>query len=605
MRVRQGVVLIMVAAVVLAPALATRAAPPGIPPIMPLAEVKPGMRGIGRTVIQGQKIEEFSIEVIGILRGGGGIIPVRHLILFRTSGPVIDRSGGTAAGMSGSPLYINGRLIGALSAGYLFQPDKRDLALATPIEEMLPVLDLPTGGSARAEAPWPRVFAADPPVRVGAQTISRVVIAQTLAEAQRIDAAGLPGTTAFIPATFPAMVSGLSPRALRLLQQVLGPAQPLRQYDDAPTSFVAAPITGGSSVGILQVRGDITFGGICTVTLRVGDKLLICGHPWELLGEVEYALTTSDVITVVRTLERPFKEANLGDLIGKIDQDRGPAIRGILGQMPRMFAVRVEVFDRDTGKRVVKGMQVVRRRDLAKVFTTAMTLTAIDRARDQVLGGGTATVRMTVRARGLPRPLTRENVFYNSRDVALAALLDLPDALNFLFYNDLAAVDPTDVRVEVGLSSRRQTAALVEAQVEQREVSPGDRLRVRLRLRPYQEAEVVSRVVEVAIPRNYPRGPAVLVVAGAGKQIPVEFPLEQRLTQFLLKEPEPSPATTLEEAIQLFEDFGKSTDILMQLVPFGLPTEGREFVKFDVFAGEIVRTDWVIQGQVQIPVLVR
>ncbi len=597
----------MLALAVLAPPLTTRAAPPGIPPIMPLAEVKPGMRGIGRTVIQGQKIEEFTIDVIGILRGGGGIIPVRHLILFRTSGPVIDRSGGTAAGMSGSPLYINGRLIGALSAGYLFQPEKRDLALATPIEEMLPVLDLPVGGSSRAQAlpPWPRVFVADPPVRIGSRTVSRVVIADTLEAARRIDAAGLPHTTAFVPATFPAMVSGLSPRALRLVEQVLGPAQPLLQYDDSPTSFVAAPITGGSSVGILQVRGDITFGGICTVTLRVGDKLLICGHPWELLGDVEYALTTSDVVTVVRTLERPFKEANLGDLVGKIDQDRGPAIRGILGQMPRMFAVRVEVFDRDTGKRVVKGMQVVRRRDLAKLFTTAMTLTAIDRARDQVLGGGTATVRMTVRARGLPRPLTRENVFYNSRDVALAALLDLPDALNFLFYNDLAAVDPVDVRVEVGLSTRRQTAALVEAQVEQREVSPGDRLRVRLRLRPYQEAEVVSRVVEVAIPRNYPRGPAVLVVTGAGKEIPVEFPLEQRLAQFLLKEPEPSPATTLEEAIQLFEDFGKSTDILMQLIPFGLPPEGREFVKFDVFAGEIVRTDWVIQGQVQIPVLVR
>ncbi len=128
---------------------------------------------------------------------------------------------------------------------------------------------------------------------------------------------------------------------------------------------------------------------------------------------------------------------------------------------------------------------------------------------------------------------------------------------------------------------------------------------MRLRLRPYQEAEVVSRDVEVTIPPNYPRGPAVLVVAGAGKEIPVEFPLEERLAQFLLREPEPSPATTLEDAIRLFEEFGKSTDILMQLVPFGLPPEGREFLKFDVFAGEIVRTDWVIQGQVQIPVLVR
>ncbi len=600
--VRRFVVAAALLTVLLTPLAGWAQSRAGIPPIMPLRDVKPGMRGIGRTVIQGQKIEEFNIEIIGILQGGGGVIPVRHLMLFRVSGPMTDRSGGTAAGMSGSPLYINGRLIGALSAGYLSQPEKRDLALATPIEEMLTVLDLPAG---TAQAPWPRTFTAARPLRVGASTISRVVIADTLAQARRIDAAGLPGTTAFIPATFPAMVSGVSPRALRLLQQVLGLRQPLLQYDETVAKFAAAPITGGSSVGILQVRGDVSFGGICTVTLRVGDKLLICGHPWDNLGDVEYALTTSDIVTVVRTLEQPFKEGNLGELIGKIDQDRGPAIRGVMGRMPQMFAVRVAVTDLDTGKRVEKGMQVVRRSDLAKAFATAMALTAIDRARDQTLGGGTASVKITLRAKGLPRTVTRENLFYNSRDVALASLLDLPDALNFLFYNDLVDIQPIDVSVDISLSSKRQTAAIMNATVERREVAPGERLRVQLTLRPFQEESVLSRVLEVPIPRNYPRGPAVLVVTSAGKQIPVEFPLETRITQFLLKEPEPSAVATLGDAIELFEDFGKSTDILLQVIPFGLPPEGSEFLKFDVFAGDIIRTDWVVQGEVQIPILIR
>lgn len=575
---------------------------PGLPPIMPLADVRPGMRGVGRTVIQGQRIEQFELDVIGVLSGGGGLIPVRHLILFRISGPVADRTGGTAAGMSGSPLYINGRLFGALSAGYLFQPDKRDLALATPIEEMLPVLDLAAGSPQSA---WPRTFVTDRPVRIGARLVRTVVIADRFEQAQRIDATGLAGVTAFIPATFPAMVSGVSPRALRILEQVLGPGQPLLQYEDATTRFVAAPITGGSSVGVLQVRGDVSFGGICTVTLRVGDKLLICGHPWEQSGDVEYALTTSDIVTVVRTLERPFKESNLGELIGKIDQDRGSAIRGVLGQMPRMFAVRVAVTDEDSGKRIEKGMQVVRRRDLAKTFATAMTLTAIDRSRDQILGGGTATVKMTLRARGLPRTVTRENIFYNSRDIALASLLELPDALNFLFHNDLASLEPFDLNVEIELSSKRRTAALTDAQVERREVAPGDTLQVRLTLRPFQEASVTSRVIDVPIPRNFPRGPAVLVVGSAGKSIPVEFPLEQRLTQFLLQEPGPSVVGSLNEAIDVFEDFGKTTDVLLQVLPFGLPPEGSEFVKFDVFAGNVVRTDWVVQGEIQIPINIR
>ncbi len=599
---RHCVVAAALLAVLLAPLQGWAQSKAAIPPILPLAEIHPGMRGTGRTVILGQKIEDFTIEIIGILRGGGGIIPVRHLILFRVSGPVIDRSGGTAAGMSGSPLFINGRLAGALSAGYLFQPDKRDLALGTPIEEMLPLLDLPGG---TGQGPWPRVFDAPRPVRIGGQRVSRVVIADTVDQARRIDAAALPGTTAFIPATFPAMISGLSPRAMQLLERVLGPAQPLLQYDDAQTKFVAAPITGGSSVGVLQVRGDVSYGGICTVTLRVGDKMLICGHPWEQLGDVEYALTTSDIVTVVRTLERPFKEGNLGELIGKIDQDRGPGIRGIMGRMPHMFAVRVTVVDQDTGRRVERGMQVVRRQDLAKLFATAMTLTAIDRARDQILGGGTASVKTTLRAKGLPRVITRENVFYNSRDVAVASLLELPDALNFLFYNDLASIEPIDINVEVGLSAKRHTAAIVDVDVERREVAPGDRLRVQLKMRPFQEETVISRTLEVAIPRNYPRGPTVLVVSSAGKQLPVEFSLQERLTQFLLGEPAPSTAATLADAIQVFEDFGKSTDILLQLIPFGLPPESSEFLKFDVFAGDMVRTDWVVQGEVQIPILIR
>jgi hypothetical protein len=574
----------------------------GVPPIMPVGEIRPGMRGIGRTVIKGQRIEEFTIEVIGTLRGGGGIIPVSHLILFRISGPLTDRTGGTAAGMSGSPLYINGKLIGALSAGYLFQPDKRDLALATPIEEMLRVLELPSGSP---QASWPRTFVADRPLRLAGRSVERVVIADDLAQATSIEAA-LPGVSAFIPATFPVTISGLSPRAKRIVEAALGVKQPLFQANGGVTTFDAAPITGGSSVGVLQARGDLSFGGICTVTLRVGNKLLICGHPWELLGDVEYALTTSDIITVVRTLERPFKEGNLGEMIGKVDQDRGPAIRGVVGQMPRMFAVRVSVTDLDTGTRVDKGTQVVRRRDLAKIFATAMTLTAIDRSRDQLLGGGTATVTMSLRGKGLPRTITRKNIFYNSRDIALAALLEMPDALNFLFYNDLAELDPIDLSIDISLTTKRQTAAIIDAVVERREVAPGDVLRTRLLIRPFQEESVLSsRVIDIAVPRNFPRGPAVLVISSAGPQITIEFPLEEAVTQFLLREPEPSPVDSLVGAIELFEDFGKNTDVLLRLVPFGLPAEGGEFLKFDVFAGRIVRTDWVIQGSMQIPILVR
>jgi hypothetical protein len=599
---RAATLLILLAALIVPAAGWAQSGSQGIPPIMRIGEVRPGMRGIGRTVIKGQKVEQFSLEVIGTLQGGGGVIPVRHLVLFRVSGPLTDQTGGTAAGMSGSPLYINGRLFGALSAGYLFQPNKRDLALATPIEDMLRVLDLPAG---TPQAAWPRVYTAATPLHIGGRVVDRVVIAGTLEQARAVESA-LPRVSAFIPAAlFPERVSGLSGRSLRLLErgleQMRGERTSLQTGGGDITDFPAEPIVGGSSVGVMQARGNLNFGGICTVTLRVGPRLLICGHPWDQLGDVEYALTTSDIITVVRTLERPFKEGNLGELIGKVDQDRGPAIRGVIGQMPRMFAVRVSVTDSDSGKRIERGTQVVRRKDLAKLFATALALEAIDRAREQVMGGGTATVTMTLRGKGLPRQLTRTNVFYNSRDVALASMSELPDALNFLFYNDLVPIDPSDVGIDVSFTSKRATAAITDIQVERREVAPGEILRVRLQIRPFQEESVTSRVIDVAVPRNFPRGPAVLVVGSAGTESPQDFPLEARL----LREPEPSPVDSLEDAIRLFEDFGKNTDVLIRLVPFGLPADGPEFLKFDVFAGRIIRTDWVVQGSHEIPILVR
>jgi len=247
----------------------------------------------------------------------------------------------------------------------------------------------------------------------------------------------------------------------------------------------------------------------------------------------------------------------------------------------------------------------VRRPDLAKLFTTAMTLTTLEQVREQVQGGGTVKVRITMRGKGLPRVVTRENLIYNTRDMAMAALLELPDALNFMFYNDLVTVDASDINIEVSFTTKRMTALIADVQAERREVSPGESLRVRMSIRPFQEETMTSQVIDVPIPRNFPRGPAVLIVRSSGLQIPLEFPLEERVSQQLMAEPSPLPARDLDEAIQLFEDFGKYTDLLIQIVPFGLPPEGSEFLKFDVFAGRLIRTEWFLQGEVQIPVLIR
>lgn len=585
---------------ILALGLSAAGAAQPTPPIMPLGEVRPGMLGVGKTVIAGQKVEEFQFEVMDIMQAGGGPVGVDRLIMFRMYGPLVDRTGGSAAGMSGSPLYINGRLVGALSAAFIWQTPRRDIALGTPIEEMLKVLERrrPTTGQ------QPRVYQATRPFVVNGRTFNRVVIGG--------DGTGLPrrsenmasGTAVATPAV--AMFArGLSASAERILARLLEPqGHELLQGHGGRGDFAAEPIVPGSSVGIQQVRGDVDFGGVCTVTTRIGNRVLVCGHPWDNQGDVEYVLTASEILSVVRTLPRPFKVGNLGAMIGTIDQDRAGAIAGTLGPMARLFNVRVIVTDMDTGSRVQVGAHVVRRKDLVRLFAPLVALSATERARAQAGGEGTATVKLTLRARGLPTPIVRENVFYSSRDVATASVLDVVTAMELAFYNEFRRLDPIDLTLETSLTRRRTTASIVDAEVDTREVAPGGDLRVRVTLQPYQGEAVVTRDVVVQVPRGFPRGPAVVVVQTAGVDAP-GFPVEAQLGRALSAEPEPWGVRTLEDALRLFEGFGRNTDLFVRIVPYGLPTTPLDFTRFDVRASRTARTDWVIQGSERIPILIR
>jgi hypothetical protein len=368
--------------------------------------------------------------------------------------------------------------------------------------------------------------------------------------------------------------------------------------------FAAQPIEPGSSIGIQQIRGDVDFGGICTVTMRVANRILVCGHPWDNTGDVEYILTASEIVSVVRTLPRPFKVGNLGEIIGLVDQDRGAAVTATLGRLPRLFNVRVVVTDQDNGSRIQVGAQMVRRRDMARLFAPLVALSAIERVRNQARGEGTAITKLTLRAQGLPSPIVRENTFYSAHDVATAAVLDIVGAMELAFYNDLRPLVPVDLTVETVLTTKRQTALIVDAEVPSREITPGSVLRVRVTLRPYLSETTVTRTVEVPVPRDFPRGPAHVEVRSAGVDTP-GIPVEVQLVRALIGEPVPWGVDSLDTALRLFERFGKNTDLFVRIQPFGLPATATDFTRFDVRAGRTQPTDWVIQGAERIPIVVR
>lgn len=560
---------------------------------MRLAEIRPGMRGVGRTVIRGTRVEEFPFEVLGTTDGPSG-----RLVLFRAYGPVIEQAGGVAAGMSGSPMYIRGRLAGALSYSYVFAGPDKNLGLFTPIERMLEILEPGERSEGR-----PGLARLDRPLRLGARSVDRILVVRDAASGRA--ASARTGIPAFAPVVTPLVVSGLGERAFRLLRAALRslPVIPVQGYGGIGR-FPETPLVPGSAVGVALARGDVNFVTFGTLTYRRGRQFLAFGHQMLGSGESAYLLTTAYIHTVVRGLEMSFKEGDLGSLVGTVTQDRAAGIAGELGRLPRVFNVVVRVGDQDGGRSVKLGTHLVRRRDLAQVFIPTVVLSAIERAWD-ASGGGTAEVRITARAQGLPRLLERTNRVYSARDVAAAAVLDVVEAVRILFHNEFAPLEPVDLSVEVVLTRRPLIASVVEVQAESRTVPQGGKLRVRVRLRPFQDEER-TRVVEIQVPENFPRGPALLVAGSAGSSRETVDPTSLLLSR-TAGEPQPTRFDSLDQELEFFERFGRNTDVLFQLIPAGIPPSddpAKRFIYFDAFAGEILPTDWVVRGEVVIPIVV-
>jgi len=577
-------------------------ATPSAPPILPLAQVRPGMTGYGLTVIHGMKVDRFGVRILGVLRGG----TATDLILFRAMGPVIEEAGGTAAGMSGSPLYIHDRVVGALAYGYHFAGRDAALSLATPIEEMLKMLDGAGQGSRNGGRFEPRLYEASEPIPTPVGLVSRVVLMRSTAEAAAYNAHPLPHLLAVAPAAVPLFAAGVSPRAYPLLSRAMARynAVPMQGFGGR-REFRAPPLEPGSSLGVELVRGDMEVGGIGTVTYRRGDQILGFGHPLLNAGPAALPLTAAWIDTVVRAIDEPFKEGSVGPLIGVVNQDRGAGLAGDVGRFPQLFNVRVRVSEGEKGPVHESGAQVVLRPDLAESLVPVVALSAVQRSLDRV-SGGSASVRITLRVRGKPYKIEREDLAYDVADIATAAVLDVPSATQLLFGNFFETLAPIDMTIDIIVRSQPATALLVDADTDQRTVEPGQPVTVRLGLWPYNGSSRINRAVRFTVPRNFPPGPAFLLVGSAGG-LNDPTPVDQKFALLTALEGTPAgAASSLDDVVGQFENFGKNTEVLVTFVPTPvLEAVGVNANPAFSPAGTILPTDWVVLGRFQIPMVVK
>ena len=472
--------------------------------ILPFSEVKAGMSGVGRTVFSGTRIDEFQVEVIGTLEN---IAPRRNLILAKLSGGPLAETG-VLSGMSGSPVYLNGRLAGAVAYTWGFA--RQPIAGVVPIQEML-------GLEAREPAP-PRA-STRPPAEAGPAGLRWLE-----------DPTFLPGHFAayFQTAVPESAEGGPAPIGAPLLtrgvpQDVLDLLSPgLRRAGFLPVQGGAtghglpgsgdASLEPGSGVGIALVRGDVEIAAVCTVTHRDADRLYACGHPLLNLGPTELTMTTASVAGLFPSLESSFKFASVGDEVGVFRQDRTAGVFGYVGKRPRTIPVRLEL-QPERGRPRRLAFDVADDPFLAPYLLYA-ALNAVLSSEEKDYGTQSFTYKdgSVLHVEGEDDIVLR-NLFAGDQ-ARLYASGTLAFLTQILLDSEYRSVHVTGIDLVLGTSDERRTARLLRAWVGRERVKAGETVQVSVGIKPFRGPEV-TRDLSLTLPTELPPGRLVLQVGDA------------------------------------------------------------------------------------------
>ena len=466
----------------------TATAAPAETRVFPLAEVKRGLRGVAYTVFEGVNPEPMEVEILGILRDALG--PGQDMILARLHGAKPEYTG-VVAGMSGSPVYIDGRLVGALSYR-IGQFSKDPIAGITPIEYMLAVRD----GEVRP---------------AGASGLGRA------------STSGSEGPAEVRAMETPLVFGGFSQEAVdrfgdRFRAMGLTPVAGLGGSD--AKALQPEPVVPGSAVSAVLVRGDLSMAGTCTVTYVDPTRLLACGHPITQYGPVDMPMTKAEVVATLASPLNAFKIVNTTQTVGAFTEDRASAILGRFGATARMIPVAVEVTPSIVAGKLApepKTMhfEVLDNRQLtpsAVLVSIYQTLQATNAAAAEmsfrVDGELSVEGQSPVRLHGL---MTQNDV--NSG--AINAALFVGGRFSKVYENSLDQPTITALRLKVEAIPERRTAVLETASLSRMEAKAGETIEVEVTLHPYQ-AEPREIKVAVKLPAVLSQGPMrVLVSDGA------------------------------------------------------------------------------------------
>jgi hypothetical protein len=518
MNIRNTAVLMGFVAVAL-PVLAVD--PPLSPPkagkveIMRLSEVKPGMKGTAWTVFQGTEPEAVPIEILGRWKNMSG--PKQDIILAKMGGKAIRTN--VAGGMSGSPVYIDGKLVGAVALRMsVFSPDA--ICGITPIEAMLEINDFDQSRPEDARTPDKLAARNNREVEIPAGLLGQAV------------AAGAGGhfpqqSQIMVPIEAPVVFSGFSEGTLRefgpLFQQLGITAVQGGGGGDVHTNKPGPgwehSLNPGEAVAGVLVNGDSSVSGLGTVTYNDGKRVLAFGHPFFNLGPVDMPMSKGEVVMTLSSAFQPNKFANATGIVGALHQDRHSGIMGVLGAQSDMIPVtmRVRSLDEKEGVRKQKDFHFnvfVHQKwtPYLMMLTLYNSLSELNESVDE------ATYRLsgTVEMKGQPN--ISLSTMQASGEVPMPAPMMLAgwwgDKFNRLYLNNVKTPDLKSVNVTVDLLQERRVATIENAWVANADVRPGDTVPVKVFLRPYR-GESIQREFTVKIPDGLAKGDHRIVLSDA------------------------------------------------------------------------------------------
>jgi len=464
------------------------------PNIMPLDRIHAGMKGTALTVFQGIAPESMDVEVLGVLRNVNG--PKGDIILVRLHGTKPEYTG-VVAGMSGSPVYFDGELAGAL-AFRIGEFSKEPIAGVTPIEEMFEI-------NALDSRPI------ETPVRTGTTPS-----AKTPTAAPGVGSATLaPDYRNYLrPIEAPFVFSGFSDATLQRYADQFAAAGIIPVVGAGSSSSAQKqpePIEPGSAVSAILVRGDMDIAATCTVTYVDPKHLLACGHPLMQFGQVDLPMTKANVVATLPSPLNAFKIVNTTDTVGAFVQDRQAGILGVMGRDPKMIPVSVSLHNGTAIKEF--HYEVLNNAKLSPLAMMATVFNALHGINDY---GDDITYRMNgvLTVKGYPE-VTMRNMFApldSGQPAAALAAASIGDRFGRIYSNPYDAPDVEGVKLDFDIVRDRRSARLETSRTDVTEARPGDQITVETVIRPYRGERQVCQI-PIRIPTTASKGPLRILVS--------------------------------------------------------------------------------------------